>query len=145
MDGKAERTIQTLENMFRACVIDYRGSWDDHLRLIQFAYNNNNHSSIHMAPYALLYRHRCRYPICLFEIGEAALIGPHCVLYAIEKVQLIRHRLKTTQNCQKSYADLRRRELDFHVDDWVFLKVSPMKGVKRFGNKGKLSPRYVGP
>ena len=73
------------------------------------------------------------------------MIGPDLILYAMEKVQLIRDRLKTTQSRQKSYADVKRRELEFQVDDWVFLKVSPMKGVMRFGKKGKLSPRYVGP
>ena len=73
------------------------------------------------------------------------MMGPDSVLHAMEKVQLIRYRLKTTQLHQKSYADVRRRELEFQVDDWVFRKVSPMKGVMRFGRKGKLSPRYVGP
>ena len=73
------------------------------------------------------------------------MIGPDSVLDAMEKVQLIRDRLKTAQSRQKSYADVRRRELEFQVDDWVFLKVSPMKGVMRFGKKGKLSLRYVGP
>ena len=73
------------------------------------------------------------------------MIGPTSVLYAMEKVQLIRDRLKKAQSHQKSYADVRRRELEFQVDDWVFIKVSPMKGVMRFGKKGKLSPRYVGP
>ena len=73
------------------------------------------------------------------------MIGPDSVHEAIEKVPLIRDRLKTSQSLQKSYADVRRRELEFQVDDWVFVKVSPMKGVMRFGKKGKLSPRYVGP
>ena len=73
------------------------------------------------------------------------MIGPDSVLYAMKKVKLIRDRLKTAQSCQKSYADVRRRELEFQVDDWVFLKVSPMKGVMIFGKKRKLSPRYVGP
>ena len=73
------------------------------------------------------------------------MIGPNSVLYFMEKVQLIRDRLKTTQSRQKSYADVRRRELQFQVDDWGFFNVSPMKGVMRFDNKGKLSPRYVGP
>ena len=73
------------------------------------------------------------------------MIGPGSVLYAMEKVQLIRDRLKTAQSRQKFYAKVRRRELEFEVDDWVFLKVSPMKGVMKFGKKGKLSPRYVGP
>ena len=126
-------------------MIDFKGSWDDHLPLIEFAYNNNYHSSIQMAPYEELYRRRYKSPVCWFEVGEAALIGPDSVLDAMEKVQLIRDRLKTAQSRQKSYADVRRRELEFQVDDWVFLKVSPMKGVMRFGKKGKFSPRYVGP
>ena len=98
-----------------------------------------------MAPYEALYGRRCRSPVGWFEVGDAALIGPNSVLDAMEKMQLIRDRLKTVQSRQKSYADVRRRELEFQVDDWVFLKVSPMKGVMRFGKKGKLSPRYVGP
>ena len=68
------------------------------------------------------------------------MIGPDSVLYAMKKVQLIRDRLKTTQSRQKYYSDVRTRELVFQVDDWVFLKVSPMKGVMRFGDKGKLCP-----
>ncbi|WMV58677.1 hypothetical protein MTR67_052062 [Solanum verrucosum] len=98
-----------------------------------------------MAPYAALYGRRCRSPVGWFEVGEAALTGPDSVLDAMEKVQLIRERLKTAQSRQKSYADVRRRELEFQVDDGVFLIVSPMKWVMRFGKKGKLSPRYVGP
>ena len=114
--------------MLRACVIDFKGSWDDHLPLIKFAYNNSYHSNIQMAPYEALYGRRFRYPVGWFEVGEAALIGPDSVYDAMEKVQLIRDRLKTAQSRQKSYADVRRRELEFQVDDWVFLKVSPMKG-----------------
>ncbi|KAH0644897.1 hypothetical protein KY284_032781 [Solanum tuberosum] len=95
MDGQAERTIQTLEDMLRACVIDFKGSWDDHLPLIEFAYNNNYHSSIQMALYEALYGRRYRSPVGWFEVGEAALIGPDSVLDAMEKVQLIRDRLKT--------------------------------------------------
>ena len=85
---------------------------------------------------------RCRSLVSWFEIGEAALIGPDSVLYAMEKVQLIRDRLKTAQSRQKSYVDVRIRELEFN---WIFLKVSPTKGEMRYGKKGKLSPRYVGP
>ena len=73
------------------------------------------------------------------------MIGPDSVLYAMEKVQIIRDILETSQSNQKSYADVRRRELEFQVDDWVFLKVTPMKGVMRYGKKGKISPRYLGP
>ena len=99
-----------------------------------------------MAPYEALYGRRYRSPVGRFEVGESALIGTkNSVIYAMEKVKLIRDRLKTTQSRQKSYADVKRRELEFQVDDWVFLKVSPMKRVMRFGKKGKLSPRYIGP
>ena len=103
--------------MLRACVIDFKGSWDDHLPLIEFAYNKSYHSSIQMAPYEALYGSRCRSQVCWFEVGETALIGPDSVLYAMEKVQLIRDRLKTAQSHQKSYADVRRREPEFQVDD----------------------------
>ena len=130
--------------MLRACVIDFKGSWDDHLPLIEFAYNNSYHSSIQMATCEPSYWRRCRSPIGWFEVGEPALIGRDSVLYAMKKVQLIRDKLKTSQSRKKSYADVRRRELDFLVDDWVFLKVSPLKGVMRFGKKGNISPRYVG-
>nr|AAV31171.1 Putative polyprotein, identical [Solanum tuberosum] len=144
-DGQAERTIQTLEDMLRACVIDFKGNWDDHLPLIEFAYNNSYHSSIQMAPYEALYGRRCRSPIGWFEVGEAGLIGPNLVHQAMEKVKVIQERLKTAQSRQKSYTDVRRRALEFEVDNWVYLKVSPMKGVMRVGKKGKLSPRYIGP
>jgi len=144
-DGQAERTIQTLEDMLRACVLDFKGSWDDHLPLIEFAYNNSYHSSIKMAPYEALYGRKCRSPIGWFEKGETALFGPDLVHQAMEKVKVIQQRLETAQSRHKSYADVRRRGLEFSIGDWVFLKVSPMKGVMRFGKKGKLSPRYIGP
>ncbi|KAH0776134.1 hypothetical protein KY290_007545 [Solanum tuberosum] len=144
-DGQAERTIQTLEDMLRACVIDFKGNWDDHLPLIEFTYNNSYHSSIQMAPYEALHGRRCRSPIGWFEVGEAGLIRPDLVHQAMEKVKVIQERLKTVQSRQKSYTDVRRRPLKFEIDDWVYLKVSPIKGIMRFGKKGKLSPRYIGP
>ena len=98
-------------------MIDFKGSWDDHLPLVEFACNNNYHSSIQMALYEALYGRRCRSPVGWFEVGEAALIGPDSVHDAMEKVQLIRDKLKTTQSRQKSYADVRRRDLEFQVDD----------------------------
>nr|XP_016469633.1 PREDICTED: uncharacterized protein LOC107791981 [Nicotiana tabacum]XP_016470271.1 PREDICTED: uncharacterized protein LOC107792561 [Nicotiana tabacum]XP_016499849.1 PREDICTED: uncharacterized protein LOC107818358 [Nicotiana tabacum] len=145
IDGQAERTIQTLEDMLRACVLDFKGNWDDHLALIEFAYNNSYHSSIKMAPYEALYGRRCRSPVGWFEVGETELYGPDLIHQAIEKVKVIQERLRTAQSRQKSYSDVRRRDLEFEVGDWVFLKISPMKGVMRFGKKGKLSPRYIGP
>ncbi|KAH0693675.1 hypothetical protein KY285_020772 [Solanum tuberosum] len=139
------QTNDMLNDMLRACVIYFKGNWDDHLPLIEFAYNNSYHSSIQIAPYEVLYGRKCRSPIGWFEVGEAGLIGPNLVHQAIENVKVIQERLKTTQSRQKSYTDVRRRELEFEVDDWVYLKVSPMKGVMRFGKKGIVSPRYIGP
>ena len=99
--------------MLRACVLELKGSWDDHLPLIEFAYNNSYHSSIGMAPFEALYERRCRSPIGWFEVGEVALLGPDLVMEALEKVRMIRERLKTAQSRQKSYADVRRRALEF--------------------------------
>ncbi|CAJ2662227.1 unnamed protein product [Trifolium pratense] len=144
-DGQSERTIQILEDMLRACVLDFGGSWDRYLSMMEFAYNNSYQSSIQMAPFEALYGRRCRSPIGWFEVGEAKLVGPELIQDAIEKVKLIRDRLVTAQSRQKSYSDKRRRPLEFTVGDHVFLRVSPMKGVLRFGKKGKLSPRFIGP
>ncbi|WMV13776.1 hypothetical protein MTR67_007161 [Solanum verrucosum] len=94
-----------------------------------------------MAPYEVLYSRRCKSPIGLFQVGEAGLIGPDLVHQAMEKVKVIQKRLKTAQSRQKFYTYVRRRELEFKVDDCVCLKVSPMKGVMRFGKKRNLSPR----
>ena len=107
--------------------------------MIEFAYNNNYHSSILIAPYEALYGRRCRSPNGWFKVGEAGLIGPNLVHQANKKVKVIQERLKTTRS-RKSYSDIRRRSLEFEVDDWVYLMVSPMRGVMRFVKKGKLSP-----
>ncbi|XP_070005375.1 uncharacterized protein [Nicotiana sylvestris] len=143
-DGQSERVIQILEDMLRACVIDFGGHWDDQLPLAEFAYNNSYQSSIQIAPFEALYGRKCHSPVGWFEPGEAQLLGPDLVQQALEKVALIRERLRTAQSRQKSYADKRVRDLEFMKGEKVFLKVSPMKGVMRFGRKGKLSPRrYV--
>ena len=144
-DGQSERTIQTLEDMLRACVMEFKGSWDTHLPLMEFAYNNSYQTSIGMAPYEALYGRKCRTPVCWDEVGERKLIGPEIVQITSEKIQLIRQRLKIANDRQKSYADNRRRDLEFEIGDKVFLKISPWKGVLRFGKRGKLSPRYIGP
>ena len=111
-------------------------SWDAHLPLIEFAYNNSYHAIIQMALFEAMYGRKCRSPIGWFEVGEVALIGPDLVFKAMEKVRLIRERLKSAQSRQKSYLDNRRKDLEFKVDDWVYFKISPMKGVMRFGKKG---------
>ncbi|GJR27877.1 reverse transcriptase domain-containing protein [Tanacetum coccineum] len=144
-DGQSERTIQTLEDMLRACVIDFGGSWDVHLPLAEFSYNNSYHSSIRCAPFEALYGRKCRSPILWAEIGESSLVGPELVQETTDKVVLIKEKLKAVRDHQKSYADNRRKPLEFEVGDRVMLKVSPWKGVICFGKKGKLAPRYIGP
>ncbi|WMV24899.1 hypothetical protein MTR67_018284 [Solanum verrucosum] len=144
-DGQSERTIQILEDMLRACILDFGGSWDVYLPLAEFSYNNSFQSSIQMAPYEALYERRCRSPIGWFEVGEANVLAPDLVQETMDKVQLIRQRLLIVQSRQKSYADKKRRDLGFTVGDKVFLQISPMKGVMRFGKRGKSSPRYRGP
>nr|CAD1831725.1 unnamed protein product [Ananas comosus var. bracteatus] len=113
--------------------------------MAEFAYNNSYHASIEMAPFEALYGRKCRSPIHWGDVGERAEFGPDVLREAEEKVHLARKRLLTAQSRQKSYADRRRRDIEFAVGDCIFLKVSPMRGVKRFGVRGKLSPRYIGP
>ncbi|GJT09995.1 putative reverse transcriptase domain-containing protein [Tanacetum coccineum] len=144
-DGQSEHTIQTLEDMLRACVLDFEGSWDVHLPLVEFSYNNSYHSSVRCAPFKALYGRKCRSPIMWAEVGEGQLIGPELVQETTEKISQIKDRLKAARDHQKSYADKRRKPLEFSVGDYVLLKVSPWKGVVRFGKKGKLAPRFVGP
>ncbi|GJR00863.1 hypothetical protein Tco_0523847 [Tanacetum coccineum] len=103
------------------------------------------HSSIRCAPFEALYGRKCRSLVLWAEIGDSRLIGPELVQETIDKVVVIRDRLKAARDRQKSYADNRRKLLEFQVGDHVILKVSPWKGVVRFGKKGKLAPRFVGP
>ncbi|XP_052623591.1 uncharacterized protein LOC128128868, partial [Lactuca sativa] len=154
-DGQSERTIQTLEDMLRACAIDFGKSWDTHLPLIEFSYNNSYHSSIKVAPFEALYGRKCRSPLCWAEVGDTqlarthtsdrAITGPEIIRETTEKIVQIRARLQASRDRQKSYADKRRKPLEFQVGDRVLLKVSPWKGVIRFGKRGKLNPRYIGP
>ena len=147
-DGQSERTIQTLEDMLRACIVDFRGRWSQYLTLVEFAYNNSYHSSIQMAPYEALYGRRCRSPIHWDEVGERKIIDPATIPWveeAYEKVKVIRQRLQTAQSRQKSYADHRRKDLEFEIGDKVFLRVIPLKGKIKGGKGKKLQPRYIGP
>nr|GFC45447.1 reverse transcriptase domain-containing protein [Tanacetum cinerariifolium] len=139
-DGQSERTIQTLEDMHRACVIDFGSSWDKHLPLVEFSYNNSYHASIKAASFEALYGRKCRSPICWNEVGESHLTGLKLVRETTEKIVQIKNRLLTARSRQKSYADLKRRLTEFEVGDKVMLKVSPWRGVIRFGKHGKLSP-----
>ncbi|GJW36076.1 putative reverse transcriptase domain-containing protein [Tanacetum coccineum] len=119
-DGQSERTIQTLEDMLRACVIDFGSSWDRHLPLVEFSYNNSYHASIKAAPYEALYGRKYRSHVCWSEVGDSQLTGP----------ELIHKRAKP---------------LEFEVGAMVLLKVSPWKCTVHFGKRQKLSPRYIGP
>src|SRR5579883_2060221 len=131
--------------MLRACVLHLDKSWDKCLSLAEFSYNNSYQASLRMAPFEALYGRRCRTPLSWSQIGERVLYGPDLVTEAEEKVRVIQVNLKTAQTRQKQYADKRRRPLQFEVGEHVYLKVSPTKGVQRFGIRGKLAPRYVGP
>ncbi|GKB50612.1 putative reverse transcriptase domain-containing protein [Tanacetum coccineum] len=144
-DGQSERTIQTLEDMLRACVIDFGKGWINHLPLVEFSYNNSYHASIKAAPFEALYGRKCRSPVCWAEVGEAQLTGPDLIQETTEKIIQIKQRIQAARDRQKSYADLKRKPMEFQVGDKVMLKVSPWKGVVRFGKRGKLNPRYVGP
>ncbi|KAK8521849.1 hypothetical protein V6N12_066431 [Hibiscus sabdariffa] len=144
-DGQSERVIQVLEDMLRCCIMDFQGTWEKQLPLVEFAYNNSYQASIQMAPYEALYGRRCRTPVCWAEAGQKLLSMPDILKGTTEKVKLISERLKAASDRQKSYANLKRREVEYAVGDKVFLKVSPWKKVMRFGRKGKLSPRYIGP
>ena len=134
-----------LEDTLRACVLDHKGSWDEHFPLVEFAHDNSYQASIQMAPYEALYGRPCTSPLGWTEVGESSITGPDLIRDTSENVSLIRQRLLTAQNRQKSYANVRRRSLEFEVGDHVFLKVMPKRGVVRFGKRGKLSPRFLGP
>ncbi|GJY52280.1 putative reverse transcriptase domain-containing protein [Tanacetum coccineum] len=144
-DGQSERTIQTLEDMLRACVLDFGKGWDRHLPLVEFSYNNSYHTSIKAAPFEALYERKCRSPICWAKVGDSQITGPEIIHETTEKIVQIKSRIQAARDRQKSYADVRRKPLEFQVGDKVMLKVSPWKGVIRFGKRRKLNPRYIGP
>ena len=126
-DGQSERTIQILEDMLRAFVLDFGGNWKKYLPLVEFAYNNSHQSTIGMPPFEALYGRKCRSPICWEEMGDRRLFGTEIVQETTEKIQIIRKRMKTAQSRQKTYADWHRRPLEFAEGDKVFLRISPMK------------------
>jgi hypothetical protein len=143
--GQMERVNQILEDMLQACVLEFPQKWDDCLPLAELSYNNSFQESIKMAPFEALYGQRCRTPLNWSEPGERCFFRTDMIKETEEKVRRIIHNLKEAQARQKNYADRRRKPLYFEVEDYVYLKVSPMKGVSRFGVKGKLAPRYIGP
>ena len=126
-------------------MIDLKGSWDRHIALVEFVYNNSFQSSIGMAPYEALYGRKCRTLLCWTELSERKVIGPDLIRETEEKVKMIRERLKVATDRQKSYANMKRKHIRYEIGEKVFLKVSPWKKVMRFGKNGKLSPRFIGP
>ena len=122
-----------LEDMLRGCVMEFTGSWDRYIPLMEFSYNKSYQSSIGMAPYKALYGRRCRTPVCWTELNEYKMIGPYIVKDTEGEVQVIRKRLKAANDLQKSYANLKLRDIEYEVGDKVFLKVSPWRKILRFG------------
>ncbi|GJV90001.1 putative reverse transcriptase domain-containing protein [Tanacetum coccineum] len=133
--GQSERTIQKREDMLRACVIDFRSSWNRHLLLVEFSYNNSYHASIKAAPYEDLYGRKCRSPVCWSEVGDSQLTSPELIRDTTKKILQIKNRLLTARSRQKSYANKRAKLLEFEVGDKVQLKVSPWKGAIQLDDK----------
>nr|CAD40483.1 OSJNBa0067G20.3 [Oryza sativa Japonica Group]CAE03320.2 OSJNBa0032I19.14 [Oryza sativa Japonica Group] len=144
-DGQTERLNQILEDILRACVLNFGKTWDKSLPYAEFSYNNSYQASIQMAPYEALYGRKCQTPLLWDQVGESQVFGTDILREAEVKVRTIQENLKVAQSRQKSYADNRRRNLEFAVDNFVYLRVTPLRGVHRFQTKGKLAPRFVGP
>jgi hypothetical protein len=144
-DGQTERVNQILEDMLRACALQYGRSWDKSLPYAEFSYNKSYQESLKMAPFEMLYGPRCRTPLFWSETGERKAFGPDILQEAEKQVCMVRENLRVAQSRQKRYADHRRRELSIKVGDFVYLKVSPMRGLRRFKVRGKLAPRFIGP
>jgi hypothetical protein len=130
--------------MLRAYVLEYQGSWDQNLPLAESSYSNSYQKSLKMAPLKVLYGRRCLTPLNWIEPGEKVIFGPYLVEEDEAIVRCVQDNLKAAKSCQETYANKSRRPLELEVRNHVYLRVSPMKGVKRFGVKGKLAPRYIG-
>ncbi|GKE02971.1 putative reverse transcriptase domain-containing protein [Tanacetum coccineum] len=113
--------------MLRACVIDFGKGWEKHLPLVEFSYNNSYHASIKAAPFEALYGRKCRSPICWTKVGDLQLTGLEIIHETTEKIMQIRQCLQAARDRQRSYANVRRKPLEFQVRDRVMLKVSPRK------------------
>jgi hypothetical protein len=140
-DGQTEQANQILDDMLRACVLEHQGSWDQNLPSAEFSYNNSYQDSLKMAPFEVLYGRRCHTPLNWIELGEKVIFGPDLVEEAELIVRRIQKNLKVAKSRQETYANKRRRPLEFKDENHVYLRVLPMKCMKRFGVKGKLAPR----
>jgi hypothetical protein len=144
MDVQIERVNQILEDMLRACVLEHQGTWDQNLPWAKFSYDNNYQKSLKMATFEVLYGHRCLTPLNWIVPGEKVISGPDLVEEAKATVHRIQDNFRATKSRQETYENKRCQPLEFEVGDHVYLRVSAMKGVKRFGMKEKLAPRYIG-
>nr|GEV85079.1 putative reverse transcriptase domain-containing protein [Tanacetum cinerariifolium] len=113
INGQSERTIQTLEDKLRACVIDFRNGWERYLLLIEFSYNNSYHASIKATLFKTLYGRKCRSPVCWAEVGDAQLTGPELIHATTEKIVQIKQRIQAARDRQKSYTNMRHKPLEF--------------------------------
>jgi hypothetical protein len=145
MDGQTERVNQILEDMLRAYVLEHQGSWNQNLPWAEFSYNNSYQEGLNMAPFEVLYKRLCRTPLNWIGLGQKVIFEPDLVEEAEATVHHIQDNLRAAKSCQETYANKRRWLLEFKVGDHVYLRVSPMKGVKRFGVKEKLAPHYIVP
>ncbi|WVZ80334.1 hypothetical protein U9M48_027819 [Paspalum notatum var. saurae] len=145
IDGQTESTNQILEDMLRDCAIQYGTSWDKCLPYAEFSYKNSYQASLKKSPFEALYGKRCRTPLFWNQTGEKQVFGPDIIQDAEQQLRIVQQNLRVAQSRQRSYADVRRRDLSFKVDNHVYLKVSPMRGIRRFNVKGKLAPRYIRP
>jgi hypothetical protein len=144
-DGQTERVNQILEDMLSGYVLEHQGSWDKNLPWAKFSYNNSYQESLKMAPFEVLYERRCCTPINWIEPEEKVIFGPNFVEEVEATVHRIQDNLRAPKSRQETYANKRRQLLKFEVGDHVYLRVSPIKGVKRVGVKEKLAPRYMRP
>jgi hypothetical protein len=144
-NGQTKRVNQILEDMLRACALQYRRSWDKSLSYAEFFYNNSYQESLKMAPFKMLYGCRCQILLFWNETRERKVFRPKILQEAEKQVHMVRENLRVAQSRQKSYADQRRRELSFKVGDFLYIKVSPMRGLRHFKVRGKLAPRFIRP
>ncbi|KAA3461857.1 DNA/RNA polymerases superfamily protein [Gossypium australe] len=131
--------------MLRCCVLEFQGNWEKYLSLVEFAYNNSFQSSIKMVPYEAFYGCKCRTTLYWTELSEKKIHGVDLIRETKEKLKVIRDSLKVASDRQKSFMDLKQKDIEFQIGDRVFLKVSSWKKILRFGCKGKLSPQFIGP
>jgi hypothetical protein len=144
-DGQTERSNQVLEDMLRACALQHGSSWNKSLPYTEFSYNDSYQASLKMSLFETIYGRKYRTPLYWDKTRGRQFFGPELIQEAEEQVCIIRENLRVAQTRQRSYADNRRRPLEFEEGDQVYPKVSPLRGMRRFEVKGKLSPCFIGP